>query len=342
MGDVFLKRLQDAQPAHPFLDRHRRLDVERPRSYPLAVGERKRRMKANLFEEGERLGELLFGLARKPDDDVRCQGNLRRNFAEALDDREVLFARVAAAHRRQDTGASRLHGQVHVGTELAETGERLDLVVGELGRVRRRESDALDTIDRGHAGQQVGKRNLVTPPLSAVGVDRLAQKNDFPGSLSRERLDFSHDLLRGPADLPASRKRHDTEGAKLVAAFCNRNVRADLTEGPRRRLGETVRFAAEETGFVHSRPPLDHITYEFGEAGEVIRPEHDVRLGNALEHPGPFLLGHAPPDRQNHPRAPSFVLLHLPRTGSYLVLGLFPDGTRVQNDQVRIFGAFGG
>ncbi len=140
------------------------------------------------------------------------------------------------------------------------------------------------------------------------------------------------------APLAPARRRHDAERAVLLAALHDgdegleaaRRVRpgGDLDEGALARL---------EHGAVSG---LD-ARHELADAGDGRRPEHEVDVRRALLDAALLELGHAPhhPDDQVGPRA--LQVLEGAELGVHLVLGLLPDRTGVEEDQVGVVGPVG-
>ena len=112
--------------------------------------------------------------------------------AHAVEDAEELLAAVRPAHRLEDAVAARLQRHVQLRHDRGRLGHRVDDVVGEGGRVRAREADALEPVDLAGGAQQLAER-LAVAELDAVGVDVLAEQRD----LDRAVVDEQADLVRG-------------------------------------------------------------------------------------------------------------------------------------------------
>src|SRR5581483_10853896 len=63
--------------------------------------------------------------------------------------------------------------------------------------------------------------------FAVIGVDVLAEQRDLARATGDQRLRFGDDLRHRPRELGAARVGHDTEGTELVAAFLDREERAD-------------------------------------------------------------------------------------------------------------------
>ncbi len=113
-----------------------------------------------------------------------------------------------------------LHGQVQVAREFGHLRIGLDQAVGELDRVRGREADAIDAIDRSDVIDQrreIGNLAIVHQP--PVRIDILAQQVDLAYALCGQRGDLGNDVIERAADLLAARVRHDAKAAVLAATF---------------------------------------------------------------------------------------------------------------------------
>ena len=82
-----------------------------------------------------------------------------------LDERQVALARVRAAHRLEDPRRAGLQRQVDVLADGVALGHRGDHRLAEVLRVRAREADPLDPVDRVAGAQQ----------LAELGADRRAR-----------------------------------------------------------------------------------------------------------------------------------------------------------------------
>ncbi len=101
---------------------------------------------------------------------------------------------------------ARLQRHVQLGHDGRRLRHRLDDVVGERGRVRRREPQPLEPLDRAGGAQQPGERAAVTEP-DAVGVHVLSEQRHLDGTLRDERLDLGEDLPRPAVALLAAQVR---------------------------------------------------------------------------------------------------------------------------------------
>ena len=111
-------------------------------------------MEAHAPDEVEREIEVLGGLAREADDHVGRHREIGHGRARAIDEVEVLVARVAASHRPQHAIRAGLHRQMQVLADLGQVANRGDQPVGDVARMRAREANARDARNVRHALQQ--------------------------------------------------------------------------------------------------------------------------------------------------------------------------------------------
>src|ERR687897_477935 len=100
-------------------------------------------------------------------------------------------------------------------------GHGLDDAGREIRRLRTRESDALQPVDRSHRTQQVGK----VMPAVVIAVDCLAEQGSLGCALLHQPADFPDNIFQVAAPLRTSRLRNDTERAAVIAAALYRNER---------------------------------------------------------------------------------------------------------------------
>ncbi len=111
------------------------------------------------------------------------------------------------------------------------------IVVGaQILRVRAREPNPADAVDRAHRPQQLGEerahgRGSACAPrcerqVAAVGVHVLPEQGDLGDALRGEALDLGDERVEGSADLGPAHRGHDAERARVVAADLDRDPRA--------------------------------------------------------------------------------------------------------------------
>ena len=131
-----------------------------------------------LLDQVERVGEVGFGLAREPDDDVGGEGDAGDGGAEVGEDLQVAAAAVAAAHQAQDPVRAGLEREVDVLAQGAAGSHGLDHVVAEVLGVGAGEAEALQALDPVQGPEEVAEQLAVAGQVGAVGVDVLAEQAD--------------------------------------------------------------------------------------------------------------------------------------------------------------------
>ena len=98
-----------------------------------------------------------------------------------------------------------------------EIGQGIGPVVG----MGRREPDALQTVQLREFNQQI----VEAETRSVVGVHVLAQEPDFFRAVGDEGSGFTENVFRFPAHFPTPRIRHHAEGAEIIAALRDGEIR---------------------------------------------------------------------------------------------------------------------
>ena len=93
--------------------------------------------------------------------------------------------------------------------------------------MRREEANTLDSVDRMHRLQQVPQVKVAVKVVP-VRVHVLAEQGDLANAPIGEQLDLADDVGDGAADLPSTAIWNDAEGAELVAAVNDRDIRRDV------------------------------------------------------------------------------------------------------------------
>jgi hypothetical protein len=102
--------------------------------------------------------------------------------------------------------------------------------------MRRREPHPADAVDFPHRPQQVGEQRPALGQVATVGVHVLAEQGDLDDALLDQGTDLVDDLVERAADLATPHRRHDAEGARVVAADLDRHP-GGVTEIPAHRKG---------------------------------------------------------------------------------------------------------
>ena len=221
--------------------------------------------------------------------------------SEAVDERQVALARVGAAHRLQNPRRARLERQVHVLADGVALGHGRDDRVAEVLRVRAREADALDPLDRVDGAQELAEiRADVGRQVAAPGVDVLAEERDLAHAVRGEARHLGDDLARAPALLAAAHGRDDAVRAGRVAAHRDLHPGLERRRGAaaarRRTRGRRAEAAARDAHAAGAEP--------VAEMGDRAGPERDVDLRVELEDPLALRLGVAAADGDHAIRDP--------------------------------------
>ena len=123
-----------------------------------AVLERIGRRETDLLDQPHRVVEIGIALARKADDEVGRQSEIRPRRAQAIDEPEKKIAAVLAVHRLEDAVRARLHRQMQVRHELRHLAVHGDQLVVHVARMRGRVADARDALDLGQRADQARER----------------------------------------------------------------------------------------------------------------------------------------------------------------------------------------
>ena len=113
---------------------------------------------ADLIDEAQRVGEIVFGLAREADDEIGGEREIRPRGAQPLDRAQIVGARVAPVHRVENAVRAGLHGQMKLGRKLRQVAMHRDQIVVHVARMARGVAQPRDTGDFGDAMQQPPER----------------------------------------------------------------------------------------------------------------------------------------------------------------------------------------
>ena len=162
------------------------------------VDERERAVEADLLDHLERLAEVVLGLAGEADDDVGAEGDVGDRGAHAGDEVEVALAGVGAAHRLEDARRAGLERQMDVLADGVALGDRGDHRLAEVLRVRAREADALDPVDRVAVARSSSPNSvrIAGREVAAPRVDVLAEQRDLLDAGAGELRHLGEDVAR--------------------------------------------------------------------------------------------------------------------------------------------------
>ena len=147
---------------------------------------------------------------------------------------------MTAFHRRKNAIRAVLHRQVQVTRERWYFRIGLNQAIGKLNRVRRRETNSINALDRVNVvneRRKIGDAAIVhrTP----ISIYILAKQIYFANSLLCELCNLLNHAIKRTTDLFATRVRDHTKAAVLTASFHNRDERSRPF---RTRLWQAVEF----------------------------------------------------------------------------------------------------
>ena len=210
-------------------------------------------------------------------------------------------------------------------------GHGVDDVVGEGGRVRAGEADALQALDVAAGAQQLGE-GLPVAELDAVGVHVLAQQGDLDGAVVDERLDLGQDVAGPAVLLLAAQRRDDAEGAGVVAAHRDRDpAGVDRVALGGQRGGEDVeRFEDLQLRLV----VVPRALQQRRQGTDVVGAEDGVHPRRLLQDGLAVLLRQAAAHGDLHARVGCLDRGQHAQVAVQLVVGVLPDRAGVEHDDV--------
>ncbi len=162
----------------------------------VGVAEDPHRVEPGAFQEGLQLGDVVFGLAREPDDHVAADPRLGRQRPDAGAEVEEVLSRTEAPHPPQEGGAGVLEREVEVGRDARRGRDDLDQVGPHLGGLQVGDADAVDARHVGEPGQQPHQRAGATGQVLAVGRGVLTDQHELAHTLVAEPGRLGHDVVR--------------------------------------------------------------------------------------------------------------------------------------------------
>ncbi len=289
----------------------------------------------DLFDERQRLLEVVVGLAREADDDVGRQGDVRHVLAQQRDAVEVALARVGAAHLLQHARGARLQRQVDVLAQRAQLGVRADHVLLHVLRVRARVADPLDPVDRVDRAQQLGEgraREAASGEVAPVGVDVLAQQRHLGDALGGHPLDVLDERLQRPRDVAPAGRRDDAVRALHVAADGDLHPALELAGALLGQVaGEALELEVALRAERVAREELGQLVHLTGAEGDV--DERELAEDLVLDRLRP-----AAADADHDVGALALAALGVAEVGEELAVGRLADRAGVEEDQVGDLG----
>jgi hypothetical protein len=209
---------------------------------------------------------------------------------------------------------------------------RGDHLTAEVLRVRAREPDAIDAVDRVAGAQELAEFCLdVGEEVSAPRVDVLTEERDLTDALVRQLRYLGQDLAGAPADLAPAHGRNDAVRTDGVAA--HRDLHPGL-KAPfamhRQRAGEL----ALRPGAEAAARSLPARAEPFREVRDRPRPERDVDERVQIEEPLPLRLGVAAADGDHLFRVRELHDLRVAEMRCKALVRLLADRAGVEDEDI--------
>jgi hypothetical protein len=209
-------------------------------------------------------------------------------------------------------------------------------------------ADPAHALDVADGAQQVGEEgpdpHVVAPApggqreVTPVGVDVLTEQRHLHHPVGHELAGFGDEVVERPADLRPADRRHDAEGAGVVAPDLDGEPRRVPVLPPHResggeRLGIGRGGGLEDLG---DRAVLAGVVQELDRPVDVVGAEHHVHVGRPLPDAVTVLLGEAPADHDPEIGPGRLDRLQVAQRAVELVVGVLTDAAGVEHDHVGI------
>ena len=174
--------------------------------------------------------------------------------------------------------------------------------------------------------------------VTSIAVHVLAEQGDFGDPRGSELLDLGDDVIERPGDLDAPDGRDDAEGATVVAADLDRDPGVEGRLADRRQRRREHHVVVEHGGIedLGDRPAGAGGAEQVGGPMHVVGAHHDVDVGSLLPDELAVLLRQASRDHDLPVVALRLPGLELAEIAVEPVVGVLPDATRVEHDDVGI------
>src|SRR5712692_2896107 len=186
---------------------------------PVLVGvpEDPDRVQPGICQESAKLGEVLLGLARKADDEVRPDAGFRCVPADPLDQLAEPLPVAEPPHGPQHRAARVLERHVEVGRDTRGAGKHLDQALAQFCGLQVADPYSRDPRDRREPGQHVLKEPQVAKIL-AVGSGILADQHEFADTLAGQKGRLRDQVRWRAGDESPAERRDGAERAAAIAA----------------------------------------------------------------------------------------------------------------------------
>ena len=282
--------------------------------------------------------EVVLGLPREPDNDIGGQGHARDGPPNGCDQLLVVGAGIAPIHPLKHPVAARLHRQVDMLADLLGRRDGLNDGRPEVTRVRGHVADPPEPLDPVDPLQEPSKAGPTSglSKIAPIRVDVLAKKGYFSASFLDQILNFSDYGLWLPAPFPPPDVWDDTIAAIVVTPVGDGDpgfqVVTELSGQPAGIILRLVANGDDRTPF------FNDLSKQIRKFGQIVRAEDKIHVwGPTPQRPGLSLaLGQATANTDDHPRTRFLEALELPQAAVYPGGRAFPDGTRIQDDDVGL------
>ena len=215
------------------------------------------------------------------------------------------------------------------------TAEAVDHARREVAREGGHEAQPLEPRHRGDGVEQVGEVGTLAGCAARLApvVHRLAQQLDLDEAVVDQVTHLGHHLGQRSAAFRAAGRRHDAEGAALVAALDHRHH--PLVVALARDRVEDVGALLREAGGDHPLAGAPAVE-DRGQLPHPRRPEDEVEVGDARQRALPRLLRDAAAEADHHAGPRLLVAPVLAEARVHLLLRLLAHAARVEQDDVRL------
>ena len=326
------------------------------------VAENTEAFELGLLDKLAELGDVGVGFAGEADDESSADRDARDAGADALDQVANVVAACLALHAAEHVVADVLERNVDVAGDLRALRDRADELIAPMRRMRVEQADpeiALDGVqftekggERGTAGRVDGGARVRALFLGVHAEEGriLGDQVDLLDAFLHEAAGFLHDAVDRAAAMPAADLRDDAEGAWVVAAFGDLDVRKMIrgeAEARRVVVRDVRGLALDEIDWrslglalapllgidlLDDRRDLGHLVQTDEGVDFVMQVAREIfrePLAHAARHDELLLLAAL---------LQPLVLVHFEDVADRLLLGRVDERAGVDDDHVGLFG----
>ena len=199
--------------------------------------------------------------------------------------------------------------------------------------MRRSKADPLDTADRSDHPDQAAEIDLA----EAIGVDRLAEQDDFFYAARGQRRDFANHRIGGDAAFASAHVWNHAKGAELVAPAHRGNVRANAVLMLGRDVGVGLGSVERDIdrGIEAGAPD------QLGQAAIAVGSGDEVEPGRLFDDRSAIVLRHASEQTEPYSRPAALEAGQLAEPLEHALFGVLADSAGVEQDDVGVFSLLG-